>query len=371
MPSAKGRSLTFVGPDRVRGRPVFVVAAVTPDGLRRTLFFDTETHLLLKDEQATEAGLEVRFFDQYRRVNQVMEPHQIEWQRNGETFRIAIARVTHNAALDERAFDFMPAPVDPPLSPVDLFSAVRHSEEKAAALRESYAYISTSTSRSIDQQGQVEREDVRTYEFFHVGGQRVGTLINRNGQALSEAEQRLESDRVARIARAAQADRGQNKKRQTSGIIIAARPPLLLPGWLDACLRMSDFSHVRRERLRDRAVIVMEYGPKRGVEPKDEFERQFSKMAGTIWIDEKDQQVIRIDSFLVGDYNRTGEGSSLWAELALVDGAVWLPSHEEMNYLLGWAFGKQSRNRGTNQSTDYRKFNVETNYHFTLPDSPR
>ena len=38
-----------------------------------------------------------------------------------------------------------------------------------------------------------------------------------------------------------------------------------------------------------------------------------------------------------------------------------------MNYLVGFAFGKQSRSRGTVQSTDYKKFNVETDSQFTLP----
>jgi hypothetical protein len=71
------RQLILVGKDQVRGRPVFVVDAMTHDLLKRTLFFDANTYLLLKEQYETDAGMEIRFFDDYRRVGAVMEPHRI------------------------------------------------------------------------------------------------------------------------------------------------------------------------------------------------------------------------------------------------------------------------------------------------------
>jgi hypothetical protein len=59
---------------------------------------------------------------------------------------------------------------------------------------------------------------------------------------------------------------------------------------------MSDFSHIRREQLRGRAAAVVESQPKRGVAANIAVERQIRTMAGTLWIDEASQQVIRVES---------------------------------------------------------------------------
>lgn len=73
--------VSIAGREHLLGRPVIVIVAITPDGLMWRLFFDSSSYLLVKDEQQTDAGLEQRFFDDYRRVDQVMEPHRIEWRR--------------------------------------------------------------------------------------------------------------------------------------------------------------------------------------------------------------------------------------------------------------------------------------------------
>lgn len=97
--------VSLAGRDRVRGRPVHVVIALSPDGAARKLFFDEGSHLLVKDEQQTDDGVEERFFDDYRPVDQVMEPHRIEWRRKDQTLRVAVDRVVHNAPIDKKSFD--------------------------------------------------------------------------------------------------------------------------------------------------------------------------------------------------------------------------------------------------------------------------
>ena len=61
----KVTQISVVGRDQVRGHSVIVVVALSPEGLKRRLFFDAESDLLVKDEQQTEAGMEERFFDDH------------------------------------------------------------------------------------------------------------------------------------------------------------------------------------------------------------------------------------------------------------------------------------------------------------------
>jgi hypothetical protein len=355
--SDKVSQVSVVGREEVRGHPVFVVVAHTPDGTERRLFFDAGSHLLVKDEQQTEAGVEERFFDDYRPVDQVMEPHRIEWHRNGETFRIAVERVIHNAPLDEQAFDVPAPPAEPPLDIDAVLAAARDNDRRAESLRAPYVYTETHTSRRIESDGRVTPDEGVAFEIMHLNGRRVATLVSKGGQAIGEAERRREKERVERRLRAVRS--GQEDRGVLGSMFV--QMPLWAVGWFPAALRMSDFSHIRREWLRGRAVAVMEFQPKRGVEPSIALERQIGTMAGTLWVDEASRQAIRIESYFRDDYNRTVQGSSMRVELALVNNEVWLPSGSETNRRLSFVFGKHSHWLDTTACTAYKRFDVEAN----------
>jgi hypothetical protein len=143
--------------------------------------------------------------------------------------------------------------------------------------------------------------------------------------------------------------------------------PLVSADWLPAFRRMSDFSNGRREQVNGRPATVVEFRPRRSVSPKSDLERQVGVMAGTLWIDEASQHVIRMESHLLDDFNRTAQGSSLRVERTLLNGEVWLPSQIEMNARLGFAFGNFSYMLGTTRYGEYKKFAVETDSAIALP----
>lgn len=386
MMSEKVSQVSVAGPDQVHGHPVIVVVAVTPDGMKRTLCFDAKSYMLVKDEQQTDAGVDERFFDDYRPVDRVMEPHRIEWHRNGETLRIAVERVTHNAPIDGQVFDVPAAPAEPPLDIDAVLSAAGRSEQRAERLRPSYAYTRTWTFGRIDEQGKVTRHEGPAFDVFHLGGQPIGRQITKvRGEALSEAERRREDERVNNVVREYEQQRASGRVRppRQGGLSAASvvlsnlwgsavlQIPMMTAGWFPAYLRVSDFSHTRRERVRGRAAVVVEFQPKRGVLPDGDFERQVSAMAGTLWIDDASHDVIRIESYFVDDYNHIVPGSSLWMEQTLVNDEVWLPSHIELNLRRGVNFGKFLQSLLTVSFTGHKKFGVQTDTTVTLPEVGR
>jgi hypothetical protein len=130
---------------------------------------------------------------------------------------------------------------------------------------------------------------------------------------------------------------------------------------------MSEFSRVRREQVRGRAAVVADFQPRPGATPTNDFERQAARMAGTLWIDEASQQVIRIESFFREDFDRTGRGSAIRADRTLVNGDVWLPSQFGINQRMNFAFGKFALFFGTTQFSDYKKFTVEATVRSPAP----
>jgi hypothetical protein len=140
---------------------------------------------------------------------------------------------------------------------------------------------------------------------------------------------------------------------------------------LSAYLRVSAFSNIRRDRVRDRPAFVVEFEPRAGVTPSRDFERQTSATAGTLWIDEASEHVIRVDSYFRDDYGRTARGSSLRIERTLVNGVVWLPSRADLALRWNMFFGARSQWLTAIQCTDHKKFTVETDSTIVLPDAAR
>ena len=357
------------GRGEARGRPVILVTAITPDGAKRTLFFDAESYLLVKDEREMDGGVEERFFDDYRRVDQVLVPHRIEWRRKGETLRIAVERVTHNARLDDRVFDVS---ADPAAAPVDrdaVLSAAQRNEVNAESARASYTYDMVARSGRMDAQGLVAQEETAAYEILHLGGLQVRKLLRSRGKPLSDADRQREDERVNSALEAF----------RKGTIVRPAVTPrsdgltVYLPqgaSAFSALMRMSEFTNPRREQLRGRVMVVVEFQPRRGVAAKTLLERQISRMAGTVWIDETSWHLARVESYFQDDYERTIQGSSIRMERTLFNDEVWLPSRDELHLRWSFAFGNRSQWQSTSIYSGHRRFGVDTEAGFRLPDPP-
>jgi hypothetical protein len=303
-----------------------------------------------------------------------MEPHRVEWRRDGETHLIAVERVAHNGPIDASMFD-APAPaLQPPLDVETVLSAARRGEAQAEALRAPYAYTRTSRSRTLDG-GDVRQDDSYSYEIFHLGdGAPVFRMIDRNGQGLSERQRRSEDERVAEMVARYERDRlsGQRRDRgrtqsRSSGSIVFLEP-LARRDWLDAYVRMADFGSLRRERVLSRAALVLEFEPKGRARPSGDFERQTHSMAGAIWIDEATHQVMRIESWLRDGVGAFVPGSSFRAERVFVGDEVWLPSIDQTNLRHTRGFGRPFLFFGANEYFDHKKFGVTFDSTIAPPD---
>jgi hypothetical protein len=309
-----------------------------------------------------------------------MEPHRIEWRRDGEVFSIVLERITHNAPVGKDAFDLPPDKVEGGLDVEGLLSAAAEAERRADGQRTAYAYTQSMFVRTIDQQGRTTERSGSAFEIFHLGGRAVGRQIRKvDGTTLSEAERRREDRRVGDIVRAYErAGSGALPRREDIDVSsfalrglggsLVLRVPVITTGWLPAYRRMSEFSSVRRERVGTRTAVVMDFQPKGGVAASGDVERQAIRMAGTLWIDEASQQLIRLESHFIDDYESVVTGSSIWVEQTLVNGEVWLPSRVETNVRRSLAFGALAQPLATVLFTGHKKFGVETDAAIALPD---
>jgi hypothetical protein len=90
--------------------------------------------------------------------------------------------------------------------------------------------------------------------------------------------------------------------------------------------------------LREREAIVFDFRPRAGYKPKGSIESIVSKLAGVVWIDPVDKQVMRLEARLVESYKMGGgllasvkPGTAFVFEQKRMDDGVWLPLFSQVN----------------------------------------
>src|SRR5580700_4466884 len=85
-------ALAFVGHAQVGGKDALEVEVTAPTGMKREVFFDPETHLIVKEAGPLGGVNEEVFYEDYRAVDGVNLPHKIELHRGSDVYAVIITR---------------------------------------------------------------------------------------------------------------------------------------------------------------------------------------------------------------------------------------------------------------------------------------
>jgi hypothetical protein len=206
-----------------------------------------------------------------------------------------------------------------------LLAKVRENQQELEQLREKYAYTETTTQYQLDKQGAAQEKGSETREMTSYRGHRIWRTIAKNGQPLSAKDQAKEDHRVEKVIRDLDSGRW------------VAPPDNQRRVKLSALLRVSRFTIARRERFRQRDMIVIDFEPNPDLKSADFYDRFINKLAGAIWVDERDLQIARAEFHLVEAFKVGGgalaamkPGSSFGAEQDRINDGIWLPIYDEV-----------------------------------------
>src|SRR2546430_1827571 len=105
-PKKEKMALAFAGNAQVHGKDALEVEVTSATGMKRRVFFDPQTHLIVK-EAATVGGVEEEtVYGDYRTVDGVKLPDEIELHRGGARYEITWTRAIINRTIGEHRFDF-------------------------------------------------------------------------------------------------------------------------------------------------------------------------------------------------------------------------------------------------------------------------
>ncbi|HEX6622676.1 MAG TPA: hypothetical protein VF064_03105 [Pyrinomonadaceae bacterium] len=361
------------GVAQVGDEQAYAVEFSTRDGGRTRYWFGAASKLLLRVEDAA-GGATVTASD-FRPVGGVLEAHRVTEEREGKVVGSYVLRaVRHNTGLADALFE---PPSDAALDIAALLRELAGNQDEVDQRVNDYTYTRRVTERELNDRGEVRKEKTNVYEVYPVvGWGRVQKLVSENGVALSPERAAKEEKRVAeelekaeREAPKREAERRRKraaraaKKARAGGDAVDddADDDVGIATFLRAC----ELTGARRERFRERETVVFDFRPRAAFRARNRAESIVSKLAGTIWVDPTDRQVMRLEARFVDGFKLGGglaavkSGSAFVFEQTRLADGVWLPRSAQVNVSVRLLFIGKSVNE-THEFSDYKRFSART-----------
>ena len=245
-----------------------------------------------------------------------------------------------------------------PLSVTDiraLMLDVSAHQRQLEKVRENYTYKSDSITQDVDSDGKVKKTASEQTEVFYVNTHRIERTVKKDGKPLSAHEQQKEQERITKLLEKAQkVPPGQSVEGPNVGVSI------------QQLLEIMEVSNPRREIFRGRPTVIFDFAGRHDAKTHGFAEDASKRIAGTLWVDERDKQVARMEAHFIDNFHVGGgllanvaKGSNFKFDQAPVNGEIWLPIGAEGHIEARVLLLKGYRENITERDYDYEQFSVE------------
>jgi len=260
--------------------------------------------------------------------------------------------VTLAAGQELKAADAAVSPV-PDIRKL-MLEVVAH-QKQLEKIRENYTYRSSFTDDQIDSDGRVQKTETEEREVLFVNTHRIERTVKKNGKPLNDHDQQKEQERVNKLV--------EKAEKTPPGEPIDGQQSISIMHLLD----IMEASNPRREIFRGRSTILFDFAGRHDVHTHGLAEDASKKLAGTLWIDEKDRQVAHMEARFTDNFHVGGgllanvqKGSSFYFDQAPVNGEIWFPTGAEGRVQARVLLLKGIREHFVEKDSDYQRFSVET-----------
>lgn len=228
-----------------------------------------------------------------------------------------------------------------------LLARVRSRYNELEAVRRNYIFTVTQVADEFGSNG-AKKTHTDQYQAFFVNDTEVLQHVTRDGKPLSPADARKEQSRVDKQVAELKAHGRKHKdelRLSASGL-----------------LKVASFSNPRREILNGRPTLVFDYKGNPHAHADDLAQQIMRQLAGTLWVDEHDNAILRLDGTLQENFHVGGgllvnirKGSWFDFVQTPVNDEIWFPreftAHVDGRLLLVKGFNGDARE----SFSDYRK----------------
>ena len=356
----------LIGNSKVQGQDAIQIDLINPAGVKRNLFFNPQTHLIVKESALVGGVNQEIYYGDYRPVDGIQLPHKIELHHGEQKYDVTVNRAVINGTVGERVFDF-PRKSQIQLPDLkSLFKEIDDNQKAVDKIKENYTGTRIEEETEFESDGKVKKNEVNEFTFFYLNGQEISTLLKKDGKPLSAGEEKKENERTQKHIAEAQKQEAKKEAREEKAREQGKSDEKDEPG-IEIFLRACQFVNPRRERFRGQDVLVFDFEGNPEFKARTLPEKVVQKLAGVVWIDEKAHDVARLEAYFVGDMKFAGgllanlqKGTSFTFEQSYVNNEVWLPTYEEAHIGVRVLLVKGIKVNVVTRYSDYKRFNVET-----------
>src|SRR5262249_12107875 len=170
-------AVALVGHAQVNGKDALRLELTSPTGIKQQLFFDPQSHLLLKEAAVIGGVNQEVFYSDYQPENGVQIARRMELHRGDASYDITVTRAVVNGPIGERVFDF---PIKSQVHLPDLKALFKEIDENQKAIdkiKENYTGTRSEEETEFEKNGRVSKQERKEFTFFYLNGEEISTLV--------------------------------------------------------------------------------------------------------------------------------------------------------------------------------------------------
>ncbi len=239
-----------------------------------------------------------------------------------------------------------------------LMHEVETHQRASETVQKDYLYHEVANEQESDGHGGFKKNETTEYDVFWLNGVQVHKMIRKDGKDLTADEQKKEDERIdkevakAKDRRSKADEKGEETDSHGHEEVTVSR-----------FLALGSFTNPRRVQMNGRDTIAVDYTGDPKAKTRNRMEDVIRNLAGTIWVDEQDRSITRIEGRFVNAFKIGGglvvnikKDTNFAFEQRKVNSEVWLPSSIDgkgaFRALLFYSFNGNIRV----VESDYRKF---------------
>jgi hypothetical protein len=211
--------------------------------------------------------------------------------------------------------------------PEKLAREIEAKQRRMDELREDYTFHEIVVTDELDPKGAVKSTETTESDVFFVNGYRVTRLLKKNGKELSGKEDKSEQARIKKVVEEhmkAPPGHAFNRRGENTGV--------------SEILPLVKISNPRRLTMNGRSTLTYDFVGDPHAKAHGLAENAARKIMGTVWIDEADRQVARLEAHFDDTFRIGGgflasiqKGTSLIFEQSRLSPDLWMPSVSEIH----------------------------------------
>ena len=245
-----------------------------------------------------------------------------------------------------------------------LIEQVIANQEAKQQLQRQYAYRETTTTEFLGKDGSVDKAKSEAFQVTPSPDGEYRRLVAKDGQPLPPEMEKKEEEKFQKYLNK-QLKRSAEERERNTEEKLTSRVNRFQTRLRDA-LEVYEFTELPVERIHGTRIRCFEFSPRSGYKPHSKGTKVLNRLEGTVWIDPKQTQIVKIHiifrediKLFFGLFGKVSKGSEAIVEQLQAEDGLWLLENITASLDARFYFFKKYRRRITYSYSNYQKYTVE------------